>query len=45
MLLENMIITIEPVICEFEPDAELLEDGWTVCTGIQLRFSYTFSNF
>ena len=37
VLLENMLLTIEPVICEFEPDVEMLEDGWTVRTEDQGR--------
>ena len=39
-----MLLTIEPVICEFEPDVELLEDGWTVRTeddGRTAQFEHT----
>ena len=44
VLLENMLLTIEPVICEFEPDVEVLEDGWTVRTeddGRTAQFEHT----
>ena len=27
-----MIITLEPYLCEFEPDVVLEEDGWTITT-------------
>jgi len=31
-LVENMIITIEPVICEGDPDVAIYPDGWTIST-------------
>ncbi|GBO20161.1 hypothetical protein AVEN_171770-1 [Araneus ventricosus] len=31
-MLKGMIFTIEPVICEGEPDIVILEDGWTAET-------------
>lgn len=39
-----MLVTIEPVICEKEPDMEILEDGWTICTedhGRTAQFEHT----
>lgn len=32
-----MLITLEPAICEGEPDVELLDDGWTVVTSDNSR--------
>ncbi|GFU17943.1 methionine aminopeptidase 1D, mitochondrial [Trichonephila clavipes] len=43
-MLKGMIFTIEPVICEGEPDILILEDGWTATTedrGRSAQFEHT----
>ena len=40
----GMIFTIEPMICQFEPHAKILSDGWTAVTvdgGLSAQFEHT----
>lgn len=39
VMLENMIFTIEPVLCEGDVDAVVLEDGWSIVTADNGRCS------